>query len=80
MTRHAETMQSACERAAADRTLACARRLRDMTSRTPAQQAAYEDAVAAFKRERRTARAFRAPTADDAMRTVWTPLTKGRAR
>ena len=80
MTRHPETMQSACERAAADRTLACARRLRDMADRTPAQQAAYEDAVAAFKRERRSARAFRAPTADQAMRTVWAPLARGGAR
>ena len=79
MTRHPETMQAACERAAAERTLACARRLRDIADRTPVQQAAYEDAVAAFKRERRTARAFRAPTADHAMRTVWAPLQKGGA-
>ena len=78
--RHPETMQSANERVAADRTLACARRLRDIADRTPVQQAAYEDAVAAFKRERRTARAFRAPTADHAMRTVWAPLQKGGAR
>ena len=78
--RHPETMQSANERVAADRTLACARRLRDIADRTPAQQAAFEDAVAAFKRERRTARAFRAPTADHAMRTVWAPLQKGGAR
>ena len=78
--RHPETMQSANERVAADRTLACARRLRGITNRTPAQQAAYEDAVAAFKRERRTARAFRAPTAAEAMRTVWAPLQKGGAR
>ena len=80
MTRHPETMQSRVERAAADRTLACARRLRDMTNRTPAQHAAYEDAVAAFKRERRTARAFRAPTPEHAMRTVWAPLQKGGVR
>ena len=78
--RHPETMQSRVERAAADRTLSCARRLRDMTNRTPIQQAAYEDAVAAFKRERRTARAFRSPTADHATRTVWAPLAKGGAR
>ena len=78
--RHPETMQSVCERAAADRTLACARRLRDMTNRTPVQQAAFEDAVAAFKRERRTARAFRSPTADHATRTVWAPLAKGGVR
>ncbi|MGE3754370.1 MAG: hypothetical protein AB7I45_09495 [Planctomycetota bacterium] len=51
-----------------------------MTNRTTVQQAAYVDAVAAFKRERRTARAFRAPTADHAMRTVWAPLAKGGAR
>ena len=80
MRRHPETMQSRVERAAADRTLACARRLRDTTNRTPVQQAAYEDAVAAFKRERRTARAFRAPTADHATRTVWAPLARGGAR
>ena len=80
MTRHPETMQAACERAAAERTLACARRLRDITARTPVQQAAFEDAVAAFKRERRTARAFRAPTADHATRTVWAPLARGGAR
>ena len=80
MTRHPETMQSANERAAADRTLACARRLRDIGDRTPVQQAAYEDAVAAFKRERRTARALRAPSADHAMRTVWAPLQNGGAR
>ena len=78
--RQPETMQSRVERAAADRTLACARRLRDIADRTPVQQAAFEDAVAAFKRERRTARGFRAPTADHAMRSVWAPLQKGGAR
>ena len=80
MTRHPETMQSRVERAAADRTLACARRLRDMTNRTPVQQAAFEDAVAGFKAKRRMARALRAPTADHAMRTVWAPLQKGGVR
>ena len=80
MTRHPETMQSANERAAADRTLACARRLRDMTYRTPVQQAAYEDAVAGFKAKRRMARALRAPTQAHALRTVWAPLTKGGAQ
>ncbi|MGE0229087.1 MAG: hypothetical protein AB7U23_11330 [Dehalococcoidia bacterium] len=73
-------MQSACERAAADRTLACARRLHDTTDRTPVQQAAYEDAVAGFKARRRMARALRAPTQAEAVRTVWAPLAKGGAR
>lgn len=80
MTRHAETMQSACERAQADRTLACARRLHAIVSRTAVQEAAYRDAVLTFKRQRRTARAFRAPTQAHAMRTVWASLTQGGAR
>lgn len=77
--RHPGTMQSRVGRAAADRTLSCARRLRDIADRTPVQQAAFEDAVAGFKAKRRMARAFRSPTADHAMRTVWAPLQKGGA-
>ena len=77
MIRRPETMQSRVERDVAAGNLRTARRLHALPARTPVQQVAYEDAVAAFVRYRRVARALRAPTQAHAETHVWAPLQRG---